>query len=77
MTTRTNLPAVNAPAAESARTLRELGLPGTLASDLEAAFRALGATRGNDVVGFTFVTTDGTRHALRTDAEPALDRAAA
>ncbi len=77
MTTRNaTLPAVNEPTPATARTLRELGLPGALASDLEAAFRALGATSGERVVGFTFVTPDGERHALRTAGGSALGRAA-
>ena len=55
---------------EAPRTLRELGLPGELALDLEAAFRALGATRGDRVVGFRFVTPDGRSHALRQESAP-------
>ncbi len=54
---------------EAARTLRELGLPGTLATDLESALRMLGATEDGRIVGFTFVTPDGKRHALRAEAK--------
>jgi len=57
--------------AEAPRTLRELGLPGELALDLEAAFRALGATDGDRVVGFRFVTPEGRRYALRQESAPA------
>ncbi len=54
-------------ATEAARTLRELGLPGALATELESTLRMLGATEGDRVVGFTFVTPDGKRHALRAE----------
>jgi hypothetical protein len=60
-------------------TLRELGVPGMLAADLEAALRALGMTSGDRIVGYTFVTPDGARHGLRLEAppeDPARDRAA-
>jgi len=57
--------------ADAPRTLRELGVPGGLALDLEAAFRTVGATRGDRVVGFQFVTPDGRRHALRQESAPA------
>lgn len=65
-------------AQEAASTLRELGLPGTLATDLESALRQLGATEDGRIVGFTFVTPDGKRHALRTEPtrSPAHDEAA-
>ncbi len=56
--------------ARDARTLAELGVPGTLAKDLEAAFRLFGMTKGDRVTGVTFRTPDGTRYALRT-ATPA------
>jgi hypothetical protein len=60
------------------RTLRELGLPGELASSFEWAFRMLGATRGDRIVGFSFVDVDGNRHALRAEetVSPAIVRAA-
>lgn len=57
-------------ATEAARTLRELGIPGALATELESTLRMLGATEGDRVVGFTFVTPDGKRHALRAEAQP-------
>jgi hypothetical protein len=56
--------------AEAPRTLRQLGLPGPLALELEAALRVLGATRGDRVVGFRFVTPDGRSHALRQESAP-------
>lgn len=52
----------------TARSLRELGLPDELASSLEEAFRAVGATSGDRVIGFTFVTPDGERHAIRQES---------
>jgi hypothetical protein len=52
------------------RTLRELGLPGELARDIEAAFRMVGATRGDQVVGFRFVTPDGRSYGLRQESQP-------
>ena len=75
MTRNESRTAVNEPTAP-ARTLRELGIPGALAADLEAAFRALGATEGERVVGYSFVTPDGKRHALRQGTPPAFSRAA-
>jgi len=56
--------------ARDPRTLAELGVPGTLAKELEAAFRLFGMTKGDRVTGVTFRTPDGTRYALRT-ATPA------
>jgi hypothetical protein len=65
---------------KSSKTLRELGVPEALASDLEAALRGLGKTDGERVIGFTFVTPDGARHELRLEernpSDPARDRAA-
>jgi hypothetical protein len=62
-------------AKEAASTLRELGLPGALATDLESALRMLGATEDERIVGFTFVTPDGKRHALRAETrDPAYGR---
>jgi hypothetical protein len=60
------------------KTLRELGLPGELASSFEEAFRLLGATRGDRIVGFSFVDVNGNRHGLRPEvtASPAVVRAA-
>lgn len=61
-------PAPGAPA-----TLRQLGVPGELAHDLEVALRAMGATAGGRVVGFTFRTLDDARHEVVLEAP---DRAA-
>ena len=64
---------------ETPRTLRQLGVPDELGKDLEAAFKAMGKTTGDRIVGFTFVTPEGTRHRLRLEREPsdpAGDRAA-
>lgn len=59
------------------RTLRTLGLPPALASDLEATFRAMGATRGGRVVGFEFQAPDGSRYpVLLEEDDQAGDRAA-
>lgn len=49
-----------------ARTLEELGVPASLAHELEAALGALGMTKGERVTGFTFRTTDGASYALKT-----------
>ncbi len=56
---------VPANVAREPRTLEELGVPGALASELEANLRLMGVTRGDRVVGYTFTTPEGTRHALR------------
>jgi hypothetical protein len=61
--------------AAPSRTLRELGLPGELALSIEAAFRAVGATQGDQVVGFRFVTPDGRSYGLRQESAP-IDPAA-
>jgi len=64
---------------EGPRTLRELGLDGALAAELELAFRLMGAVQGERVVGHTFTTPDGRRHALRVAqdaARAAVSRAA-
>ena len=59
-------PVAAAPVAAAAPcTLQELGVPAALASELEAAMRYVGATRGERVTGFTFRSLDGTQHALR------------
>ncbi len=50
-------------------TLQELGVPAALACELEAAFRRVGATRGDRITGFTFKTPDGKTHALRQDEQ--------
>ncbi|HET9555075.1 MAG TPA: hypothetical protein VFP50_19065 [Anaeromyxobacteraceae bacterium] len=46
------------------RTLDQLGVPRQLASDLEAALKAVGAAEGGRVSGFRFETADGVRHRL-------------
>jgi hypothetical protein len=46
------------------KSLRELGVAGPLAAELEAALRAAGKVQGRRVVGFSFVTPDGVSHAL-------------
>jgi len=51
--------------AHQRRTLAELGVPGSLASEMELWFGLLGATRGDEVVGYTFRTPDGVTHPLR------------
>jgi hypothetical protein len=64
---------------EKRATLRELGVPGTLARDIEAALKVMGNGAGDRIVGFTFVTSDGARHQLRLERErsdPGRDRAA-
>jgi len=59
------------------RTLHTLGLPRALASDLEATFKALGATRGGRVVGFEFHAPDGARYPVLLEEDgQAGDRAA-
>ena len=50
------------------RTLRELGVPGSLATEMEAALKALGRTDGDRITGFAFVTPEGARHELRLEA---------
>jgi hypothetical protein len=68
---------VTGTAAEAPKTLEEMGVPRQLAEEMEAAFRALGATRNGRIVGFDFRTPDGERHPLRVNAEPGVrDRAA-
>jgi hypothetical protein len=49
-----------------ARTLEELGVPATLAREIEATLGALGRTRGERITGFTFRTPDGASYVLRT-----------
>ena len=68
--------------AHQRRTLAELGVPGSLASEMELWFGLLGATRGDEVVGYSFRTPDGVTHPLRLSpdkaapAEAGADRAA-
>jgi hypothetical protein len=54
--------------APRAKTLRELGVPGELAREMEAAFRVLGATDGEKIVGFTLRTPDGAVWPLRQES---------
>jgi len=51
--------------AHQRQTLAELGVPGSLAGEMELWFGLLGATRGDEVVGYTFRTPDGVNHPLR------------
>ena len=70
---------VRGEATAGARTLRELGVPGELALDLETTLYALGAVSGNAVAGFTFLTPEGARYRLKVESDPpapAVDRAA-
>jgi hypothetical protein len=49
-------------------TLRELGIAPALAHELEIALRAVGATRGDQVVRYTFRTAAETQHPLRLES---------
>jgi hypothetical protein len=64
-----------APASLAPRTLEQLGVPDSLARELEFWLRLTGRTQGDKVVGYTFRTPDGASHALRlsrtVDAEVA------
>jgi hypothetical protein len=64
--------------AREPRTLAELGVPGTLARDLETALKLAGLTKRDGVTKVTFRTADGTRYAVKTtvEAAPAGDVAA-
>jgi hypothetical protein len=55
--------------AQQPRTLTELGVPGSLASEMELWFGLLGQTRGDQVVGYSFRTPDGVTHPLRLSPE--------
>jgi hypothetical protein len=70
-----SLPTAPANVAREPRTLVELGIPASLAGEMEATFRAMDLTRGERVVGYTFVRRDGTRHALRLSEVPRRDAA--
>jgi hypothetical protein len=60
------------------RTLRELGVEGSLAADLELAIRMVGTARGDRVVGISYRSPDGKRYALRLEtAEPSATSRAA
>jgi hypothetical protein len=56
------------------KTLAELGVPGPIATELEAALGALGLVKEGRVVGYTFLTPDGRRHAIAVDAAPTAVR---
>jgi len=58
------------------KTLREIGLDGGLAADFETAFRLLGATEGDRIIGYRFRTTAGVVHPLRLEGRDGLERAA-
>jgi hypothetical protein len=58
------IPAANT--TRAARTLEELGVPKSLARELESSFRVMGLTRGDKVTGFTFRAADGGSYALKT-----------
>lgn len=61
------------------RTLRELGIDGALASEMELVLRLYGHTKDDRVVGYTFRTPDGTSHALKLSTVPeerSVERAA-
>ena len=66
------------PATSEPKTLRELGVDGSLAWEMEMVFQLLGVTRGDLVQGYTFRTPDGARHSLRSERSEGekLDRAA-
>jgi hypothetical protein len=53
-------------------TLTELGVPSSLAREMELWFELFGATRGDEVVGYTFRTPDGVTHPLRRSPAHAL-----
>ncbi|HET6438430.1 MAG TPA: hypothetical protein VFG59_10235 [Anaeromyxobacter sp.] len=61
---------VNETAEASPKTLRELGVEGGLAAEMEFGLHLLGAVQDGRVMGFTFVTPDGRRHALRAESAP-------
>jgi hypothetical protein len=59
--------------AREARTLEDLGVPGTLAHDLERTLRLMGRVKGDRIEGYTFRTTDGSSYALKVSAPAATD----
>jgi len=79
---KTNIETVNEPGTVArtagAKTLRELGIDGGLAAEFELVWRLMGAVNGDRVVGYTFTTPDGQRHALRVEKRegPEIARAA-
>ncbi|HEX7624315.1 MAG TPA: hypothetical protein VF400_12140 [Anaeromyxobacteraceae bacterium] len=63
------------PADRSPRTLRDLGVPGTLAGDIEEGLERLGAVGDDGGTAWTFRTPDGVRHALRVERPSQRGRA--
>ena len=55
------------PVDDGAMSLKELGVPGPLAREMEAIFKVRGQTSGGRVVGYRFVTPDGASHPLRLE----------
>ncbi len=61
------------------RTLEEMGVPRSMAAEIEAVLRVMGKVEGDRIVGFTYRTPDGVLHPLRAAtpvATGASDRAA-
>jgi hypothetical protein len=60
------------------RTLQELGVPGSLAAEMESTLRLMGMVDGDEVRGFTFRTPEGATYSLRTatGSRARTDRAA-
>ncbi len=61
------------------RTLEELGVPRSLAAEIEASLRVMGMIDRDRIVGFSYRTPDGAVHALRPGTPSgtgASDRAA-
>jgi len=53
-----------------AKTLREVGVPGSLASEMETWLRQLGHTKGEEIVDYKFVSRNGSIHPLRLESTP-------
>ncbi len=49
------------------KTLRELGVPGPLASEMELVLRLMGHVKGDRITRFSFRTPDGVKHELRAE----------
>jgi len=60
--------ALGASTTREARTLRELGVPGPLAAEMELVFGFMGLVDGDRIVGVSFRTPEGATFALRTRA---------
>ena len=52
------------------RTLEELGVPGSIAKEMEFVLHLLGHTRGERIVGYLFRTPDGMAHTLKLSKRP-------